>query len=151
MWWLRRTYIHTYIYLTCTCTYIPEGCLYLAASLAITPLDDSSPSDVHVCDSGAWMDWVVGGMWDSSWWSIDPDQGTQWSIQSSSNPIINRRRPPVNPGRPRIYGTPPTNASQCTHHAIGRRELDLELPLVAEVVVKQVCGWWEWVGWSGKR
>lgn len=27
----------------------PEGCLYLAASLAITPLEESSPSLVHVC------------------------------------------------------------------------------------------------------
>jgi hypothetical protein len=37
------------------------------------------------------------------------------------------------PPRPRIQ-------SRCTHHAIGRRELDLELPLVAEVVVKEVWG-----------
>lgn len=33
---------------------------------------------------------------------------------------------------------PPTTSGAATHHAIGRRELDLELPLVAEVVVEQV-------------
>lgn len=96
---------------------VPEGCLYLAASFAMTPLEDSSPSLVHVCTRVYTCMYIRQGR--QTYWN---DDAIGSRLISSSDPFL-----------------PLGHIQPVTHHAVGRRELDLELPLVAEVIVEQVC------------